>query len=330
MKSGELCGIRRLYERDIDMLVAEELRLNIGFCDWILGHLDVPNGIVAPAHHTDVSVVDDGSEADVVATFQTFDGLLHRVFVENKIDASLMPKQLERYVRRGEGEVRLGRIATFSVLFFTPSNYLRSVLPPRVVQISFESAALMLRSQGDPRADYRASLLEQALPIRSTKARDAHVAQTEPYIKGWWDSVYAMLEQEFPGFFIHKTRYPRSVFFAPETLGQARYLRLDFKGHKGEVDLAFKNVPLEKLQEVLSTLTAPPGILVGNGKSAAIRIEGLDPFVISDGEAVVRTKVRRAYQAGYDLLSYWQINQSTFDAIRNANPSSVGRARGVL
>jgi hypothetical protein len=257
----------------------------------------------------------DGSEADVVATFNTKSGGLHRLFVENKIDAALMPQQLERYVRRAEAEVRLAKISSFSVLFFTPLSYLRTRLPDQVKQISFEEAAQTLGSQDNLRSHYHASLLMRALPIRTNAARDAKVIETDPYIREWWDRVYSMLEREFPGFFAHKTHYPRSVYFAPETPGQARYLRVDFKGHKGEVDLAFKNIPADPVREQVSKMNDVPGRLVSNGKSTAIQISGLDPFVISDGFEVIDTKVRAAYQAAHDLLLFWQINRASFDLL---------------
>jgi hypothetical protein len=124
-----------------------------------------------------------------------------------------------------------------------------------------------------------------------------------------------MLEREFPGFFLHKTRYPRSVYFAPETPGQAPYLRVDFKGHKGEVDLAFKNISAGALREHVSKMDDLPGQIVSNGKSTAIQIAGLETFVISDGFGIIETKVRAAYQAARDLLTFWEKNRASFNLL---------------
>jgi len=321
MEYYDVCGINKFIERDIDMLMAEELRVNARFGRWVMDKFGASGELIFPAVTSNVSVVEDGSEADVVATFRTKSGLVHRLFVENKIDAILMPEQLERYLRRAEGEVRRQLIARFSILFFAPSSYLNTKLPDRVKQTSFEEAAKALESEQDLRLQYRASLLMRALPIRTPATRDAHVVATDPYIKEWWDSVYAMLEREFQGFFLHKTRYPRSVYFAPETPGQARYLRVDFKGHKGEVDLAFKNVSVVALRERVSKINDLPGQIVSNGKSSAIQIAGLDPFVISDGFAIIETKVRAAYQAAHDLLTFWKRHRESFDLL--ASPPHV-------
>ena len=309
-----ICGINKFLERDIDLLLAEELRVNETFGEWMMGQLGLTDHVVCPAIHTNVSVIEDGSEADVVATFVARNGGHHRVFIENKIDAILMPEQLQRYMRRGEGEQRRGLVTAFSVVFFTPSAYLRTELPIGVTQISFESAALAIETRpASLRSDYRASLLRKALPLRSISARDASVAESDPYIKAWWDAVYVMLEREYPGFFVHRTRYPRSVYFAPSTPDQASYLRVDFKGHKGEVDLAFKDVPASALGALLSGMPSFPGRIVANGRSSAIQIAGLRPFVISEGCEVIETSVRSAYAATHTLLAYWKAHQATFD-----------------
>ncbi|HTT84691.1 MAG TPA: hypothetical protein VMF67_14525, partial [Rhizomicrobium sp.] len=220
--NSSICGINKFLERDIDLLLAEELRVNPAFGRWMMERFGLSDELLFPACATDVSVVEDGSEADVVATFNRTDGLLHRLLVENKIDAILMPEQLERYVRRGEGELRRKIVSGYSVLFFTPSSYRLAKMPNGVRQITFQEAATVLHGQQDLRGQYRASLLTKAVRLGSPGERDAHVAATDPYIKEWWDRVYAMLEREFPGFFVHKTLYPRSVYFAPETNGQAR------------------------------------------------------------------------------------------------------------
>jgi hypothetical protein len=315
MEYYDVCGINKFVERDVDMLLAEELRVNAAFGKWIMEKIDASADIIFPAAHINVSVVEDGSEADVIATFRTTSNLNHRIFIENKIDAILMPEQLERYLRRAAGDQRRQLISGFSILFFTPSAYLKTTLPNGVKQISFEEAAQALASEGDLRSQYRASLLMRAVPIRTPAARDAHVGTTDPYIKDWWDQVYAMLDREFPGFFIHQTRYPRSVYFAPETPGQGRYLRLDFKGHKGEVDLAFKNVSAPALSLQVSNMNGLPGQIVANGKSSAIQMAGLAPFVISDGFEVIQTRVRAAYEAAHILLTFWQRNRAQFDTL---------------
>lgn len=105
-------------------MLAEELRVNAAFGEWVTGKFGATAHLVFPAAHIKVSVAEDGNEADVIATFTTTSNLNHRLFVENKIDAVLMPEQLQRYVRRAEGDHWRQLVSGFSILFFTPAAYL--------------------------------------------------------------------------------------------------------------------------------------------------------------------------------------------------------------
>ena len=149
MEYFSVCGINKFVERDVDMLLAEELRVNAGFGKWIMDKFGVSD-LVFPANHINVSVVEDGSEADIVATFRTTADLNHRLFVENKIDAPLMPEQLERYARRAEGEKRRQLISGFSILFFTPSVYLETKLSERRKADHFRGSRPGTHTSGGP------------------------------------------------------------------------------------------------------------------------------------------------------------------------------------
>ena len=308
-----LCHISNFQERDIDLLLAEELRMNNAFATWFTNQVAHDVQVEVPAFRTRVSVVEDGSESDVIACFHRKDGGIHRIFIEDKITASMMPEQLERYQRRAAAEYARNENQSFSVVLFAPESY-RALLPDGVAHVTFgEAAAALDQSADDPRAAYKASFLRAAHPYYSPGSRDRHVAEVEPYVVEWWDAVYEMLDREFPSFFLTpRTRYPRSVYFAPRTSGMADYIRVDFKGHAGEVDLAIKNAGHSELAEALSGLDLP-GRLVKNGKSSAIRVDGLSKFVISDGFSVIETDVRAAYAATVTLLEFWKANRGQFD-----------------
>lgn len=313
--SDNLCHISNFQERDIDLLLAEELRMNKAFATWFVNQVASDVQVEVPAFRTRISVVEDGSESDVIACFRREDDGIHRVFIEDKITAPMMPEQLERYQRRATAEYARSDNQSFSVVLFAPESY-RALLPDGVAHVTFGEAAIALdQSTDDPRAAYKASFLRAARPHYSPALRDLHVAKAEPYVVEWWDAVYEMLDREFPSFFLPpRTRYPRSVYFAPRTSGMADYIRVDFKGHAGEVDLAIKNVGLSDLAEALVGLDLP-GRLVDNGKSSAIRVDGLSKFVIADGFDVIETDVRAAYAATATLLEFWKANRGRFDSL---------------
>lgn len=80
----------------------------------------------------------------------------------------LLPEQLERYIKRGNEEVRRQIVSGYSILFCTPSSYRVMALPGLVQQVSFEDVAEVLLIQGDLdlRSRYRGSLLLRAIPPR--------------------------------------------------------------------------------------------------------------------------------------------------------------------
>jgi hypothetical protein len=99
----------------------------------------------------------------------------------------------------------------------------------------------------------------------------------------------------------------------------AEYLRVDLKGQRGEVDLAFKGIPFSKFESVARPLCGERFFLVENGKSSALRIAGLGSFSVTDGTDVIGDRVKIAYEAAKTLLLFWQENRAAFDALAAVN-----------
>lgn len=102
------CGITRFQERDIDLLLAEELRVNADFGRFVMQSFGLDGRLRFPARLTTVSAVEDGTEVDVMALFDREAGGTHALLIENKINATEMPDQLMRYARRAANDVAGG------------------------------------------------------------------------------------------------------------------------------------------------------------------------------------------------------------------------------
>ena len=319
--NNEVCQIRSFQERDIDLLLAEELRVNPEFAAWFVRRVAPDQKINVPAARTRVSVCRESSESDVVACFDRDDGGLHRVFIEDKIGAQMMPEQLERYLKRAAAERGRQECDSYSVVLFAPDAY-GSSLPGDVVRMSFEEAANALDEVHDsPHSSYKAAFLREAVNYaRGARSRGNNPEEMEPHIVEWWDAVDLMLDNEFPGYFAPRpTRYMTEVYYAPKSMKfMPQYLRVDFKGHLGEVDLAFRNVDHDALRTAVHGIEVP-GRIVRNRKSTSIRIEGLQKFTISDGPAVVDTRVREAYAATQRLVEFWRQNMDRFDRVASVS-----------
>jgi hypothetical protein len=116
------CEIEWFTERDIDLLIAEELKANGDFATRVLQKLGITNCLV-PAKHVRVSKLDDACrETDVEALFEKHDGSKVALLIENKIRAAFQPLQMADYLRRGEKGIAGGKWKEFVAIDLV--NYL--------------------------------------------------------------------------------------------------------------------------------------------------------------------------------------------------------------
>jgi hypothetical protein len=96
--------IASVAERDIDLLVVEELRVNPEFATWLVARTWGP-GLFEESVGAWHSVTHGSSgESDIVFVFTTKAGARNAILVENKISAVAQPEQAERYRVRGDSD----------------------------------------------------------------------------------------------------------------------------------------------------------------------------------------------------------------------------------
>lgn len=175
---------RRLYERHLDLLLAEELKVNARLARWLALQAfgDLPEGPFA----TDTSVglwdfeADPGAqgETDVYLELQFATGDIRKLLIEDKCDAVLQPRQPERYRARADEATEAG-VPTKAVIV-APAAYLRArprSLEPFHLNVAIEDIAGELdRQAGDlegelaDRLRWRAATLGQ---LAADKPRSA-------------------------------------------------------------------------------------------------------------------------------------------------------------
>lgn len=116
-------SVDRKYERDIDLLLAEELMVDETFAYWFA----VTVGLADVAGLVDVwvSKSDNLGESDLIALYDCTDGSRTALMVEDKVDAPMQPDQAGRYRLRGQREVAAGLCSRYRVVLCAPSAYLR-------------------------------------------------------------------------------------------------------------------------------------------------------------------------------------------------------------
>jgi hypothetical protein len=330
-----VCEVRSYMERDADLWLCEELRVNAEFARWFAAQANIGQELQVPAYRVRPSVMAENGETDVEAVFTTSQGLRVALLIENKIEHSLSADQLKRYRDRGQYGLTYGSWDAFHVVVFAPSSKLAKYahLLQETPHISFEEAASFLRSLAtDLRSAYRAEFIARAASEQKLDADGS-----DAFRIAFWKRVYAMLDEQYPDFFdLDPAAYPKTTYIAANCRGAPGYFRLDLKGHMGEVDIAFRNTNPGNLVAYLEAKKPTGAGLVFNKRSIALQVKGLPKFFVGEGIDAA-SKALESFQAAHMLLSFWQENRSFFDQhygitlnVEEAGSqprSEIGRAR---
>jgi hypothetical protein len=151
-------------ERDLDLLLTEELSSSEPFLSWFLNRLGLPSGAVAlQVGH---SVSGSNGESDLELTVQV-NGALHKVLIEDKVDALFQPRQPERYRERAEGYVRSGTFASAVTVLVAPQVYIDGSADALLFdhRLSLEDLRTWFADSPDVglRREYKCTLLTQTI-----------------------------------------------------------------------------------------------------------------------------------------------------------------------
>jgi hypothetical protein len=93
---GVQVAIERKYERDVDILLAEEFSVNAAFADWFRSQTKYKTSI-ARVVDVFVSKRDNLGESDLIVIYEIEGGNRVALLVEDKVRAPLQPGQAKRY-----------------------------------------------------------------------------------------------------------------------------------------------------------------------------------------------------------------------------------------
>lgn len=181
-------------ERDIDLLLLEELNVSSSFAQWFVCRVReelIPVKTLGAWH----SVVDTNlGESDLVYIYQSDDLSSQAILIENKIDASAQLQQGERYRLRGNKGLENGTWQDFRTCIIAPKAYIATNTEPYDASISYEEMMVFLAAQGDKRGLYRAQTLRDAIE----KNRRGYVATVCPKTTEFAQKYLAYVSKNFP------------------------------------------------------------------------------------------------------------------------------------
>ena len=190
-------AVGRKYERDIDLLLAEEFAVSPTFASWFLNKTRFSN-LQANVLDVYVSRSDNTGESDPVVVYEAADGgSRFALLIEDKIDAPVQPDQAARYRLRARAEISRGDYGEFDLVLCSPQAYPSA--HPEAAHfdrfVSYEEICEFLKGHDtSPRAVYRANFVAAA----SQRSSSSWVKTEDTATEHFWRAAYELAAQEYP------------------------------------------------------------------------------------------------------------------------------------
>ncbi len=261
-------------ERDMDFLFIEEIASTPEFAKIFLKKIAIENADVIETEISKVS--SEFGESDMTVIISV-DDKRHALLIEDKIDAIAMPRQCNRYFKRGELGIKNGEYDSFDVFIVAPEKYLKenkeAVKYPN--KVSYEECAKFFKNKTDNRNQFKYSQIIHSI----NKQKHGYQVIENEAVTDFWDKYITYKETKYPELWLVSKR---GIKGARATWPHYRTV-LDnmFIYHKSEfgyVDITIPN-SADKIVDLETTfgkanidLASRNMTLVKTGKSAAIRI----------------------------------------------------------
>ncbi len=286
----ELKFVASIAERDIDLLIMEELSVSNEFREWFSSRV-----FGEPIYQSEIGAwhsVSDAQlgESDLIFLFEAVDGPRTAILIENKIDAPPQPQQGQRYRLRGEKGLIEGYWEKFKTCVIAPSKYLLSSKHSESydVEISYEEilAYFQSRSPRGRRFEYKARILLEGIEQNRRGYQPEYNEEMTKFISDYF--TFASEEYTHLGIQEAKPRPAGStwVMFYPKSLPKeislvhqltAGFVKVFFNGQVESFD---------RLREKFSSKLPDDASIDIAGKSVAIsmKVPKVDPLSISFSE----------------------------------------------
>jgi hypothetical protein len=267
-----------VQERDIDLLILEQLHTSPSFVSWIAAKIGISDGTFVDAMH---SVFRDGGETDVMLFLDTPEGRV-AVMIEDKIGAQMQPRQGERYHERGEVLCREGKAVRYVTVLCAPEIYLSGISELSAWQhrLPIEDLGRWFSSDVSPSAIWRSSILTAAAS-KGARARHADdrsntqfdgpllalKADYQKFVEGHYDELIATLQTgRDREYYLRARRLPAGI-------------RFKHSFFRGEISLIFERKWAEVAARHLDATLPDRSWLVRHGGELHLRmpVDVFDP-----------------------------------------------------
>lgn len=262
---NSILPVEAIQERDIDLILLEELSTDITFAEWFVRELQLPTLTSINGSWKSMSQIGLG-ETDILFSYLSNEKRIV-ILIENKLDASFQNEQFERYEKRAQLHIDKGECDEAYTILFAPQRYCDTQNDFDNF-ITYESVALRLEFTGSKRNIFKSSLLKIAIE----KQRRGYRPENSPPVQKFWHDYYHFKEKEYPSLYMKK---PGIVPFNSDwpMLFDSRLKGVSFlhKLKQGNVDATFYGFP-EEMEFIVKQNLPKNAKLQKHSKSFSIRI----------------------------------------------------------
>ena len=299
-----------LMERDIDLLLLEELHANPAFVAWFGAQCGVSDARFDGAW---LSVSDADGETDVLLRVHAANGRVG-VLIEDKVAAGEQPNQGARYTIRGERLCRESAFDHFVTCICAPKVYLHGLPPdsPYQHRVAYETIAAWFAAQTGARAQWRHDLMQKAI----AQGRKGYVMVPNATVTAFHREYWERLSRTQPNLSMARPTIKGSggKWIVVSVPGWPKTMRLNHKLALGSVELGFDRHSHAELLELAVDL--PPDVLpirTGRSGSLAIKVPVLD---VTKPFAVQAAAVDAAFAAMQRLVPFATLFDANIPAAR--------------
>lgn len=293
--------LRNVKERDIDLLVVEELASSRDFRDWFARRTSVPTpGMLSRVSH---SVFEGGhGESDLEVLFE-HKGRRVLLLVENKIDAAFQPLQPERYRARARDYLSRGVAHEVRTVLLAPEAYGGGAEFDLIVRHEEIRAWFAELAGADPRAAYKLRILDAAI----SRGEKGWTLVPDQWATDFWSMYWKIAHSLAPDLRMPEPakKPATSGFVRFKPVGLPKGVELIHKFPYGFVDLQFSGAG-RRVSEFVRRYEADlrPGMTIHlAAKSVAVRMH-LEEIAFGATMETADRIVKEALKLAQELVAW--------------------------
>ena len=258
----------------------------------------------------------DLGESDITLILEV-EGFRYGFLIEDKIDATAMPDQHERYVKRGRKGVKNGDYADFKIFIFCPAKYYRSNDEAKLYEhlLTYEECRDYFDGKNDPVGAFRSQQLKQAL----YKAKKPPVSNVDEKANAFLREYIGYQKANFPSLDL-STKEDKNGWWTDYRTELGKNVYINHKIREGYVDLTFVKASesIDRVKTVADWARQHKisnAAVVRTANSAMIRLHVPKLDMEKGFESVDKDELNQCFEAVKELTDFANMIETVMSVI---------------